>query len=319
MPPPWTAEREVPASLARTLIASQFPELSPARIEPFGVGWDNTAYLVDGQFVFRFPRRQLGADCMAAELAVLPHLAARLPLPIPDPVFAGRPAEGYPWPFAGYRRLAGRTACAALLDDHGRARLAEPLARFLAALHATPAAQARAWGAGPDTFGRLDLQKRVPMAREYLDRVKQLGLVQDIQPLVAVVDDIARRSQAAPAAGDPASPRKSQARPVVLVHGDLYVRHLLVDEVGDLCGVIDWGDVHLGRPAVDLSIAHTFLPPAAHQAFRTTYGHISEEDWRLARFRAVYHSAIVVTYGHEAGDEVLLRAGRTSLRYLASG
>lgn len=35
----------------------------------------------------------------------------------------------------------------------------------------------------------IRLQKRVPLARAYLERVKQLGLLPGIQPLVDVVED----------------------------------------------------------------------------------------------------------------------------------
>jgi aminoglycoside phosphotransferase (APT) family kinase protein len=41
----------------------------------------------------------------------------------------------------------------------------------------------------------------------------------------------------------------------VLCHGDLHVRHLLVDGDGSAAGVIDWGDLCLADAAVDLSIA----------------------------------------------------------------
>jgi aminoglycoside phosphotransferase (APT) family kinase protein len=37
-----------------------------------------------------------------------------------------------------------------------------------------------------------------------------------------------------------------------LAHGDLHVRHLLVDEAGALAGVIDWGEVCRGHPASEL-------------------------------------------------------------------
>jgi aminoglycoside phosphotransferase (APT) family kinase protein len=63
----------------------------------------------------------------------------------------------YPWPFAGYAMLPGRTACRARLDDDTRASAAEPLADFLAALHAIPATEARALGAPGDNFGRADI------------------------------------------------------------------------------------------------------------------------------------------------------------------
>ena len=111
---PWEAELALSEAEARTLIAVAFPELASASIEPYGVGWDNTAFLVSGEIVFRFPRRQLGAECLESEIRILPGLAARrLPLQVPEPVYVGRPTATYPWPFAGYRRLEGTTACAA--------------------------------------------------------------------------------------------------------------------------------------------------------------------------------------------------------------
>jgi hypothetical protein len=43
---------------------------------------------------------------------------------------------------------------------------------------------------------------------------------------------------------------------LVLCHGDLHVRHLLIDGDGSAAGVIDWGDLCLADAAVDLSIAY---------------------------------------------------------------
>ena len=45
-----------------------------------GAGWDNTAYLVNGEWVFRFPRRTIAVPLLEAEGRVLPKLAPRLPL-----------------------------------------------------------------------------------------------------------------------------------------------------------------------------------------------------------------------------------------------
>src|SRR6516165_1596960 len=96
---PWTAERETPPELARTLIEEQFPELMPVQIEPLGCGWDSTAYFVNCELVFRFPRRRLGAECLENEVRVLPAFRAPLPLPIPRPRFIGRATERFPWLF----------------------------------------------------------------------------------------------------------------------------------------------------------------------------------------------------------------------------
>lgn len=306
---PWSPKHTVPESLARALIEAQFDELAPIRIEPFGVGWDNTAFLVNETFVFRFPRRQIAVEFLEAEIRVLPRIAGRLPLPVPVPTLVGRPEQRFPWPFAGHRMIAGRTACAAGLDDQQRAQSAEPLARFLAALHAIRRDEAISLGAPPDTLGRIDLDKRVPRTRVQLGQIARLGLFEDVGRFDAVVDDVL---SAAPEAADDRS-----ADSLSLVHGDLYARHLLVDDYGVLCGVIDWGDVHWGHPAIDLSIAHGFLPPAARDVFRETYGPIGDPTWRLARFRALVHAATVVTYGHEIDDGALVREGLLSLHNIA--
>jgi aminoglycoside phosphotransferase (APT) family kinase protein len=300
---PWAAEVVVSEDLARSLIEAQFPRFAPARVEALAAGWDNTAFRVNGSHVFRFPRRQVAVPLLEAEARLLPALAPRLPLPAPVPDCVGRPTEAYPWPFAGYPLLPGRTACAAALDEEERVAAAEPLARFLAALHAVPAAEASRLGAAPDPIARLDPARRVPQAREKLGQFAAHGLVDDARPLHAILD---------------AAPASYTARADTVVHGDLYARHLLVDDRNRLAGVIDWGDVHLGDPAADLMIAHTFLPPGAHAAFRAAYGPADDVTWRMARVRAAWHTLFVLAYAADTGDAELLREARVALRHLAS-
>ena len=303
MTPAWSAEFIVSDAQARALIEAQFLQLAPAIVEPLGIGWDNSAFRVNGAYVFRFPRRQIAAPLAETEGRLLPMLAPRLPLPIPAPTLLGHPADGYPWPFIGHALIPGRTACAAALDEEQRGRLAEPLARFLAALHATPAEEAARHGAGPDTLARLDLARRLPRARELLDRLSRRGELADPRSLGAILD---------------AAPPTFAPRSDVLVHGDLYARHLLIHADGRLAGVIDWGDVHLGDPAVDLAIAHTFLPLEAHVSFRHAYGAIADATWRVARLRGVWHTLMVLEYGLGIGDFPLVRECRIALGYLAA-
>ncbi|MBT5310157.1 MAG: phosphotransferase, partial [Verrucomicrobia bacterium] len=138
-----------------SLIAERFPELAPVRLSVFGEGWDNVAWLVNGEFIFRFPRRQMGADCMQGELAVLPHLAGRLPLEIPQPVFVSDPSGEFPWPFAGYRMLPGTPADELRLSMKSREFLAASLGGFLQTLHSISVDEAQAWQAPLDSLGRL--------------------------------------------------------------------------------------------------------------------------------------------------------------------
>lgn len=53
--PEWSPEIVVEEPLARQLLAAQFPGLELASMRLAGEGWDNTAWLVDERWLFRFP------------------------------------------------------------------------------------------------------------------------------------------------------------------------------------------------------------------------------------------------------------------------
>lgn len=298
MSDPWASERVVNADLARTLIEHQFPDLAPVDVEPLGEGWDNTAYRTNGEFVFRFPRRQVAVPLMETEIRMLPSLAARLPLPIPIPRWVGRPENPYPWPFSGYALISGETADQAALGESERCGLARPLGEFLAALHAIPPT-----GLGPDAIGRLDVPKLTARIRRLIPQLHVHGLVVDPGPALDLVES---------------SQDLRAGNPSALVHGDLYARHLLISGRGTLSGVIDWGDLHANDPAADLSVAWSFLPLSARDEFRRGYGEIDDRRWRLARLRALHYAAVLMDYGRGIQDASLVREGVQALIHVTS-
>ena len=296
---PWLAEVEVTHERAAALIESQCPALAPVTLSLMGAGWDNTAYLVNGEWVFRFPRRTIAVPLLEAEGRVLPNLAPRVPFPIPRPEWFGRPADGYPWPFLGYRRLAGRVASDVGLDEPARAALARPLARFLRALHDVPRADADAWGAPPDAFGRLDGDRLERMVRPALAELVARSTIDDAAPWLDIVE-----------AGLAALPLDG---PLALVHGDFYSRHVLVDEAGAMAGVIDFGDLHVGHPAVDLSVVWTLLPARARHEFFEIYGAVSARAAAAARLRGITSAIAQEAYGRDVGDTEIQREGVLAL------
>lgn len=298
---PWDPDVQLDEEAARRLIERQFPRLAPAALERFGQGWDNDAWLVNGAFVFRFPRRKLAAEICAHEVAVLPAIASRLPVPVPNPCFVGVPEEGYPYPFAGYARIPGRTADGVPLDDEDRERLAPALGAFLRTLHGTPPPT----DTPPDLIGRADLARNV-------ERLEGRLALLEREPTEGVsAADVLSRARELSAA----KPHEGALR---LVHGDLYARHLLLDDEKRLCGVIDWGDVHAGDPALDLSAAFALLPPTARAAFFAAYGAIDNDTEARARFRALYSGTMLVHYGRSVGDVSLAKAGEVALRFALS-
>lgn len=201
----------------------------------------------------------------------------------------------------GLPELDGTAASHAALDGAARARAAVPIALHLRALHAIPARDALEAGAGPDPVGKLEVARLRPRLEERFGELVRRRLVADPRPWVAIAEEAL--SCRAPLA-------------TTLVHGDFDARHLLLDRDGAPAGVIDWGDTHIGDPAVDLAIAHGFLPPGARGPFREAYGPIDAQTWALARFRACFTTAAVLVYGLDLGDGPLVAEGRAALENL---
>jgi aminoglycoside phosphotransferase (APT) family kinase protein len=103
-----------------------------------------------------------------------------------------------------------------------------------------------------------------------------------------------------------------------VVHGDLYARHLLLDQRNRLCGVIDWGDVHYGLPAVDLSVVHMMIPVEFHDEFFAVYGAVDERAWRFARYRARHHATYTLESAVARSDQRLQQACELARRYAST-
>jgi aminoglycoside phosphotransferase (APT) family kinase protein len=296
--PVWTAEVKVDEPLAKRLIAEQFPEVSLEALELLGEGWDNTVWLVDGRWVFRFPRREVAVPGFERELAALPVIAPRVPLPIPDPVFRGRPGAEYPWPFFGAPFAAGREPLG--LDERARAALARPLGEFLRALHAAPLVD----GLLEDPMGRADMAVRVPKTLDQLGPVEAAGVWKAPESVHRLLTDA--RSLPKPEAAS-------------VVHGDLHFRHLLVDDRDTLSGVIDWGDVCHGDPSIDLTPFWSLLPPAARPDFLAAYGPVREDQLVRARVLAINLCSILALYAHDEGMPDVQREALAGLERAVAG
>jgi len=288
---PWEAERRVDADLARRLIRERTGD-EPGTIELLGEGWDNVAYLVDGVWVYRFPRGEAQATYLEAECEFLPLVAGQLPIPVSVAEMVGTPTAAYPLPFGRHRYVPGITAERAQLTASERRALAPLLGAFLRALHNLDGD-----GLPGDLIGRMDHGKRAPVARERLDQLAAAGVITDVSPWLPLLDPL------------PRSPLSSCA-----LHGDFYCRQIVLGKDRNLAAVIDWGDIHRGDPACDLMVAFAFVPRAE---FERGYGPIDEATAARARFRALSHTLAVTLYAHDRGDADLLREGRAALARLA--
>jgi len=127
---------------------------TPATILDIEDGYDFQVAIVDGEWVFRFPRRSGVEEALELEIAVLPAVAHVLPVKIPSFEYVMRDPL-----FVGYRLIRGPPLVA---ED------AEGVRAFLEALHAPdPRATCRAsrLGRGVPRTVRGVRTARVPRRR----------------------------------------------------------------------------------------------------------------------------------------------------------
>ncbi len=196
----------------RRLIADTL-ERSPTTILEVDDGYDFEVAIVDDEWVFRFPRRSAVEEALELEIAVLPVLAPALPADVPSFEYVSRDPL-----FVGYRLIRGEP----LVDAD-----ADGVRTFLEALH----------GLDPSGF---------PV--EHPDWVEAYrAQCAEFERLVLPLLEKDRRAQATRLFGEAETLVDFEP---ALLHADLGPEHLLVRE-RHLAGVIDWGDIRVGDPALD--------------------------------------------------------------------
>lgn len=306
--PPWEATITANHEDLRAVVEEQFPSLAPiTRWELIGSGWDNDVWRADERWVFRFPRRRLAIQLLECERAILPGISASLPIPISSPRFFGEASARFPHIFNGYEYLEGRGACVVNPSEAKRAEHAHVLSVFLTALHGAEG-DADVISTAPRMSTREDIQHRATWAIGELEKLRASGLIDSnssLEPTAAQVEAIS----------DGLEPVRDDER--CWVHGDLYVRHILLNDQHDISAVIDWGDVSWGDRAYDLGIAFAYLPQSAYEDFAAAQGlEYGSMLWRRALLTSLRHGLALLSYGMDIEDADLVReAARIRARF----
>lgn len=257
-------------------------------MEPFGEGWDTFTYLVNGDLVAQFPRPTgEPAVTLARLLEMLPEIAAEVSAPVPVPRYgsAEEPA------CIVYPLIDGVP-----MDDAPDSIWPERLGRFLYDLHLMP----------PEYLGMRPRPAEVVRSERRADAAEKLALTGSILGpatrakletlLVGFVDDDANWRFS-----------------TCITHGDIGPPHVLVQEDGNLAGVVDWGDMEVGDPANDLAWVLGAMPKVGERVL-SAYGGEPDARFRLradAGFRLMPWSDI--DYGVRIGNEEILQRGLDGL------
>lgn len=289
---PWQPEKQVDIDLAKQLINEQCPDTNLISIEYLAKGFESTVFLVNKQYIFKFPRRTVSVGFLEQEIRILPILKQYVSVTIPVPLFIGHPSTLFSWPFAGFSFVSGHGADSFGLSRQERVELAEPVAHFLKQLHAIPLTVTQTLDIGPDPIGRLNFAVQHSQALQLLEQVEQLHIFNQCTVLRKILESLHNIKL---------------ENDKVMVHGDLYVRHLILDQHKKFSGVIDWGEAHISNPAVDLAMLFSFFPKEGFSRFQAVYGDIKKDVFQAALFRAIKHTLHCVLYAHDVKDKIFLR------------
>lgn len=236
----------------------------------FATGHDGT------RWVLRMPRRKEVAAASAAEARTLQLVQGRLSVAVPDWQIRSDDLIAYPL-------LPGRPGL--VMDgeqpqwhaDMAAPELADSLGKVLAQLHDIDPAAARAAGVTAHTPAgvRIDLRKKI----ERVDT--EIG-----------VGTTLRRRWEHWLDDDSYWPGHS-----VLVHGDLYAAHIMVNKSNRVTGLLDWTEAQVGDPAIDFTFQQASMDPADFDRLLDAYEAAGGTLWpRIREHCRERFSAFAINY-----------------------
>ncbi|MFE4544328.1 aminoglycoside phosphotransferase family protein [Arthrobacter sp. NPDC056727] len=291
MPP---ATVEVSAAVVHALLLDQRPDLAGRPVVRVANGWDNATFRLGDDLAVRLPRRDEAVPLVLHEQRYLPGIAGRSPVPVPVPVLAGRPTSDFPWPWSIVRWVSGLPAVDAGPVDRGSA--VDGLAAFLRSLHVPAEADVP-----------VNPVRGVPL----VDRnAVVLGRLADRRRYPRTAELEAAWAEACAAA--------AWDGPAMMLHGDLHPANILLAADGTLSGVIDFGDVGAGDPAVDLAVGWLMFDAGARQRFIGALGAAVDGDtWARARGWALVLSTAMVSNSDD--NPRMFSVGEFGIRQVLDG
>jgi len=225
------------------VIRRAYPELAINSVEPHNhEGQFNNLLIINDELIFRFPRYADGVASILKEIRVLSRIQGCTTLPIPNPIYSSQETDRVGEVFMGYPCLPGETLWQPVFtqieDERIIDRWGEQLAGFLRELHAIPS----------QTIGNnFPLQDGL---------AEWKNLYADIRKhLFAFMRPEARDEVSFHFEDFLKNPALHSYQPA-LRHGDFGFGNILYDpQTMNISGVIDFGFVGLGDPAIDFASA----------------------------------------------------------------
>ena len=282
--------RSVDETLAVSLIAKQCPQWADEIIRAIpSTGTDHKLFRLGDDRLIRLPVADWAAEQAITEHRYLPMLG-NLPLEIPQPLHLGLPSVHFNAGWSVVQWIEGQFAEDEAIDDWEEAATA--LASFLKALWIKDISSSKSLPTGLQRGGELEGRNQ--------SFCQSLRHLEGIAPTLQLAELWSEVLDA-----------EWNGLPRCWIHGDLHAGNLIARN-SKLVGVIDWGMMGVGDPAVDLMAAWTWLPRSARPAFKDMVGG-DDALWLRARGWAL--SVAVIALAHYRGrHEAMERMSNATLK-----
>ena len=216
------------------LIHKEFPKFIISSIKKTGEGDNSKVFLINENYIFRFPKRKEVKIQIQREIAVLPKIRPLLNLQVPQFEFISANLD-----FVGYKIINGTPLTFKIynsLTKKQQASIQQSIGNFLYQLHHTDL----------QTLSDCGLETMDPIA-EYSDNFNKAKKI--IYPHISkskqkIIAQIFNEYLD--------NPENFNYTPA-LIHNDFSADHILFDsENKSTSGIIDFGDIAIGDPDYDL-------------------------------------------------------------------
>lgn len=218
-----------------------FPNLCVKKLVPIGAGYNCEAFLVNDQYIFKFPKNDKANESLIAETKVLHYLENKLPLAIPKIEYLCENCKIFSYRIIGYKQIKGRILTAKLYStftENEKDSLAKSIAEFLQALHSVDI---------PENMVDLEDDFVEGLQKDY----------NDIRKLIYDSLNAKEKKFTDNYYQNALSDTDYRARRTALIHNDLSCNHIVIDKTENRAtGIIDFGDAAITD--IDLEFVYLF-------------------------------------------------------------
>ena len=262
-------------SIAENLIKQQFSPIENLSVKPAqATGSDNFIFRVGNDLLIRLPRHASSESQLKKEIKWLPLLSEVLPVSIPQIYFKGSPAPEFPFQWGIFKWIDGSIYDPLLFEntDH----IVNTMVHFIHAL----------WKADPSNgpeYGEHNNFRGQPLAerdKQTTEAIKTLPHFYKQETLTSLWNT--------------ACTMNVWNKPYIWVHGDLHWGNILTKN-DNLSGIIDFGSLGLGDPAVDVMCAWILFSPEKRRLFKQKIN-VDTPTWTRGMGWALSFAAIALPY-----------------------